>query len=660
MTDEEYKPIDVGFDMKLSRIKNFGIEVRDSAPETAVQGALYYDSNNDVIMYYDGSKWIEQASLDDDRKLPTSFLYTVKSDEDIGLAGTDDNIPTALLVKRELDKKMDDIQLVTEWSDPVSDENVPSEKLTKDTLDSNFETLDNKIDSTKSELEQEIQTLDEKVDDNYETLDNKIDSNYNTLNTKIDTVKTDIEEEISDLDAEIQAKLDLKLDDSQLVQEITENTQDIPSSYAIRLALDTKLNVSQVEQELTTQSDMVPSSHAVSQALEGKIDDSQLIQEITESTVDIPSSKAIYDALGNKVDQSSVTQEVTMSVSEVPSGYATTMALNKKTDITMAIGVWQAGLTYNEYSTVVYSGKILVSLQDNNYNHDPAEDTEGEWWQEISGSGGSGTVNGKTIQFGNSVDTEYELTHNLSTYDFLYSLRTNDESREYVNARVQAMSYSKVKVILSNPPGLNALTINMIALRSQKNPIQIEEIDVTEEARQWTFDNTSGSAVFIQTFDDDGNEVIGDIVQDGRDSFTPVQITFGSERTGKIVVVKTPCTYYFENQSTWIVSHNQATYMAVQCYNDDTGQMMADVRQDGNVVVISWASQKTGYAVLAPPTYNVECSGDVWTVAHNLNRMVAVQTYDSEGDQIYGDVVQDGNSVTVTFGSSKTGFMLIV
>ena len=48
---------------------------------------------------------------------------------------SDDNIPTEKLVKASLDDKLDDTQLVTSWSGTVSDTNIPSEKLVKDNLD---------------------------------------------------------------------------------------------------------------------------------------------------------------------------------------------------------------------------------------------------------------------------------------------------------------------------------------------------------------------------------------------------------------------------------------------------------------------------------------------------------------------------------------------
>ena len=48
---------------------------------------------------------------------------------------SDSNVPTEKLVKDSLDAKLDDSQLKTSWSSTTSDSNIPSEKLVKDSLD---------------------------------------------------------------------------------------------------------------------------------------------------------------------------------------------------------------------------------------------------------------------------------------------------------------------------------------------------------------------------------------------------------------------------------------------------------------------------------------------------------------------------------------------
>ena len=69
-----------------------------------------------------------QTALDaklDDSQLKTSWSSPV----------SDANIPSEKLTKDALDAKVDDTQIMTAWSSPVKDTNIPSEKLTKDTID---------------------------------------------------------------------------------------------------------------------------------------------------------------------------------------------------------------------------------------------------------------------------------------------------------------------------------------------------------------------------------------------------------------------------------------------------------------------------------------------------------------------------------------------
>ena len=75
--------------------------------------------------------------LTEDGKVPPQFLdiITAWADESGLSIATDENVPSALLVKRSLDDKLDDTQLVVSWSDVPSDERIPSERLVKSSLD---------------------------------------------------------------------------------------------------------------------------------------------------------------------------------------------------------------------------------------------------------------------------------------------------------------------------------------------------------------------------------------------------------------------------------------------------------------------------------------------------------------------------------------------
>jgi phage-related tail fiber protein len=69
----------------------------------------------------------QQAALDakvDDSQIVTTWSVPL----------SDDNIPGEKLVKDSLDAKVDDTQIVTSWGSPLSDDRIPSEKLVKDTF----------------------------------------------------------------------------------------------------------------------------------------------------------------------------------------------------------------------------------------------------------------------------------------------------------------------------------------------------------------------------------------------------------------------------------------------------------------------------------------------------------------------------------------------
>ena len=574
---EKYKNIDVSYDFKGNHIANFAIISSATAPINPKVGYLYHDSEHDVVKYYNGTEWKAMPYLDGEYKIPVGLLNVIDSTGDLSDA-SDENIPTTALFVKEISQLIPASSIVTEWSASPSDENIPSEKLTKDTLD-----------------------------ENYAQLDSKIDESVETLNGEIESLGTEIGQEIERLDDKIDTGLASKLDDEQVIDDW---------------------------------------------------------EALNPEEVQIPSAVLMSDSLDSKVDDSQITSMVTSEADKIPSGMAVTMALNDKTDVTMAIRPWNAGLIYNTDSTVIAGSTIYISVQDGNVNHDPLDDTEEEWWKQITGSGGGGggsSVNGKTIVFGNALETEYELIHNMSTYDFIWSLRTTESPREYVSARIQAIDRTKVKVILSSPPGSNALTLNLVALKSKTSPTIIDDVTIAEPADMWSYANDTGNPLFIQTYDSSGNQIYGDISQTSANDFNPVITGFTSPKSGRLVVVKTPYIFEFNDADTWIISHNLGRLVAVQCFSDTDGQITGDLIQNANSAVVSFSEKKTGYAVVAVPNLIVEFTNQTdWTVEHGLNRFVAVQTFDTAGDQMFGNIEQDGNSVTVSFSNPKSGYMLIM
>ena len=583
---EKYKQIDVSYDFKGNHISNFAIISSATAPANPKTGYVYHDSVHDVISYYDGTAWKAMPYLDGQYKLPIGFIPVLTGDATLDSA-SDSTIPTTLLLKECLDTKIDKDSVVTDWQETPSNDNLPSEKLVADTIDS--------------------------------------------------------------LSSSIEIELEDKLDDEQLVTSWGQEYSDdnIPSEKLVKDTID----------------DM---QESIQEELNGKVDDEQIIgtwEELNPSETQIASALLTSDSLDSKVDDSQITSVVTSDANEIPSGLAVTLALANKTDVTMAIPTWREGTIYNQDSTVLAGTKLFISLVDGNVDIDPFDDTEHEYWTEISGSGGGGggsTVNGKTIVFGNASDTEYELVHNLSTYDFIWSLRTTNEPREYVQARIQAINRTKVKVLLTNPPGINALTLNLVALRSSVSPTVVDDVTIIEPSETWTYANDTGNPLFIQTFDENGNQIYGDISQYSYNDFNPVITRFTTPQNGHLIVIKSPYVYEFTDSDTWIISHNLGMLVGVQCFDDTDGQITGNVVQNTNSCVITFAERKTGYAVVVVPTLAIEFTNESeWTVEHNLNRYVAIQTYDMSGDQLFTNLEQNGNTASATFTSPKSGYVLI-
>lgn len=56
--------------------------------------------------------------------------------------------------------------------------------------------------------------------------------------------------------------------------------------------------------------------------------------------------------------------------------------------------------------------------------------------------------------------------------------------------------------------------------------------------------------------------------------------------------------------------------------------------------------------------YNQSTPASTWTVLHSLNRAPMVQVYDAAGDLVMTDVVSTNTTITVTFATPQTGFLL--
>lgn len=331
-----------------------------------------------------------------------------------------------------------------------------------------------------------------------------------------------------------------------------------------------------------------------------------------------------------------------------------------------SIAVWEAGKTYMDNSTVLRDSELFVSLADYNTS-DPLEDDT--HWKKLSGNsgGGSGSVEAFTYQFGNDTDTMYTIPHKLSTYDFLFSIRTTDASRRYVYADIYAETLNRAKVVLTSPPGPNALQINMVKVASSGHKDDVQIITVSEPSMEWSITNPHGYPAYIQTFvwDDEGgyyDELIPDIIQPPESDFTPVEISFSEDTAGFIVMAPSEIQQEFTDSDTWVINHGTNTYYAVQVYTVEEGMRIADVVQANGTITVSFTAPESGWVVLTKPSMTVHLDNETAKrITHNIGRYVGMQVYNEMEGQTFMDFHNiDENTCEVDFNGTFSGYLLII
>ena len=98
--------------------------------------------------------------------------------------------------------------------------------------------------------------------------------------------------------------------------------------------------------------------------------------------------------------------------------------------------------------------------------------------------------------------------------------------------------------------------------------------------------------------------------------------------------------------------------MAVQCFNDESGQLQGNIDQDGNTVTVGWTKPMSGYLVLMEPS-QVEtiAAGETSpkVISHSLGRFAAVQVYSPTWGQMALDVHQNGTDTVTVDWSGMLG-----
>lgn len=358
--------------------------------------------------------------------------------------------------------------------------------------------------------------------------------------------------------------------------------------------------------------DNLPSALLVYNSLEAKLDDSQLTTQWTSEPSDerIPSELLVKDSLDKKVDDSQlmVAWSDPLSDTNIPSEKLVKESLDQKTDKLMAIPSWDNGVTYSKDSTVIYGGTIYISLVDDNLNNPP--DMDDGSWSMVQG-GGSGVVdedgNFMTL-VGDGTNTEFTVVHNLGTLNYFVTLRTNDAERRFVEARIRATNPNECVVSFTSPPAENGIVF-LAARGDRTDSVYCETIGNGRDTSYYITHNLGMYNFFYELRDASGEYVDATVT-----AVNPVQAKIEFEYApdvGEVTVMIAPC------------------------------------------IPTRWAGRWVHSQVDA---------SDTWVMDHDLNRIVQVQTYDMDGNEIYGQVVQSDpmlDTVTVLFSQPLTGMAVL-
>lgn len=356
----------------------------------------------------------------------------------------------------------------------------------------------------------------------------------------------------------------------------------------------------------------IASALLVKKSLDLKVDRSQIVTEWSDEPSDerIPSEKLVKDSLDKKVDLAQIVTEWSDPLSDenIPSEKLVKESLDEKTDIVMAVPQWENGRTYSKDSTVIYNGTIYISLMDDNLNNDPDLDN-GAWAVIQGGAGGSSDCCFITM-VGDGENTDYEVTHNLGTINLFIQLRTNDSARRYVEAAVRAMDSNTVKVTFTSPPAENGI-IMIMSKADRTNSVYCEAIGNGTDS-VYTVTHNLGMYNFFWELrtNDDRREYVDATVTALSPTQARIEFKYPVE-TDAVQVMIAPC------------------------------------------IASRWAGRWV-HAQLDPM--------DVWTIDHDLTRMVSIQLFGPDGTVIEGEVRQDMrnlDSVTVLFSEPVRGLAVL-
>ena len=306
----------------------------------------------------------------------------------------------------------------------------------------------------------------------------------------------------------VKASLDDKIDDSQLIHSWSEYDEtktgvnaQIPSVKLTKATLDDKLDDMQViraweilDPSLVGQNIQIPSAALTKKSLDDKLDDSQIITsvaafnpELTGQDIQIPSAQLMFDRLA------------------------------LKTDKTMAIPNWSSTDTYNLNSTVMFNGTIFVSLIDGNRGIVPVDD-EGslsENWSMVQGGGGGSEATAQRwVLNGTGSTRSFTIIHNFGVKDLFVAVREKSSNR-FVSVPVTVVRPGAVRLDFYEPPAKGESYYVSIspAVPTVPQDGEIYEYEFLTETTTWTINHNFHRTVIVQTYNQNGVEVVGSVKQ---------------------------------------------------------------------------------------------------------------------------------------------------
>lgn len=351
--------------------------------------------------------------------------------------------------------------------------------------------------------------------------------------------------------------------------------------------------------------------------------------------------------------------------------------LGRKANIGEGVSQWKGSANggqylYNSGDVVVYDYNLYVSKVDNN-DHHPTDET---CWNVVR-SGTLSTVVGVTAPtyigvFGNDAATEYIITHNLGSRNVIFSIMTNDAEHEFKTARVSAPTLNTLRVRLTSPPGRNGLVINVIKARTAQ-AMQITDypaqVAFSMAESEWSLFNDTGKPLFAMAYDDSGNDITGDIIQNSP-SFSPMAIAYDTPQSGKLIVGEAAIVMPMDGASLDIPKDSGKNYL-VMCFKDGQGQSILDVHQDDSKVSVATGGVNwKGYVCLYEAKKTVKFTKTKFTqlsdgqyqmtVPHEQNRLVGAQVFVDDQGLAALDIHCDAENVYVRASNQLKGTLYIL